>query len=163
MNAGRFAVGLVILVGIALIVLYLRTPSDEIPVEELRQRVQESDPIWANYHEDLKAQIGSTPVARWVGEPVGARIVGSEVHVDFRLTGLWSELEFPLPMLVRNHLGTVVRESSAAQGNSAQGNSVMTYIFPLSDGVSPWVDLQYPHYTRKIVFNADGVWSGATD
>lgn len=89
---------------------------------------------------------------------MSARIVEREVHVDFRLTGLWSKLEFPLPVLVRDHLGNVMRESGATQGDS-----VMTYVFPLSDGVSPWVDLQYPHYTRKIVFDADGVWSGSTD
>ena len=61
--------------------------SEQITPEELRYRVESTTTDWANYHEDLKRYIGSTPVARWKGKPTKSWIEGDTISIVFEISG----------------------------------------------------------------------------
>ncbi len=132
----------------------------EVPVEELAGRVQRSMPRWANYQEDLKGQLGSTPVARWKGRPIRARVAGAEISVVFEVSGAWAGYDFALPVLLKDHLGAVYRNSGA----SRTGPEV-EYLFRMRDHVEgtpvPWVEIAYPHHFQRLAFSDDGTWAAA--
>lgn len=137
----------------------LRTPSQtDVPVEEIAERVAKSLPKWANYQEDIKGQIGSTPVARWKGEPVEARVDGSDVFVTFELSGAWAQYDFALPVLLKDHLGKVYQKRDATRNGTR-----VEYRFQLTNRVEgaslPWVEVAYPHHFERIAFSAQGTWS----
>ena len=126
--------------------------------EELAARVQRSVPRWANYQEDLKGQLGSTPVARWKGRPIRARVSGAEASVVFEVSGPWASYDFALPVLLKNHLGPGYRNDSARRTGSE-----VEYVFGMRDHVEgtavPWVEIAYPHNYRRLAFSEDGTWS----
>ena len=129
----------------------------EITPERLKQKVESSSPRWANYNEDLKSQIGSTPVARWKGEPVRAFIKDGGATIVFKIEGYWAETPVNLPLLARDPLGFVWREA-----NSQRIGDEVTYTFPLQSKLSTsglWLEIQYPHHTKRIVFDAQGTWT----
>ena len=132
----------------------------EVSREELAGRVQRSTPRWANYQEDLKGQLGSTPVARWKGRPIRARAGGAELSVVFEVTGAWASYDFALPVLLKDHLGAVYRNSSASRTGSE-----VEYLFRMRDHVQgttpPWVEIAYPHNFQRLAFSDDGTWSAA--
>lgn len=132
----------------------------EVPVEELARRVQASVPNWANYQEDLKGQLGSTPVARWKGRPIRAHAGGAEITVVFEVSGPWAEYDFALPVLLKDHLGAVYRNSSA----SRTGPEV-EYVFQMKDHTQgatvPWVEIAYPHNLQRLAFSDKGTWAAA--
>jgi len=130
----------------------------DVSTEELAQRVQRSFPDWADYQEDLKGQLGSTPVARWEGAPLRARVAGDEVTVVFEVSGPWADYDFALPILIKDHLGKAYR-NNAARRNGLE----MEYTFQLKDRVEgtsvPWVEIAYPHHIQRIAFSDKGKWS----
>lgn len=152
--------GVLVTIAVMLIVIVatfasLRQVGDDIPVEEIQTRIDESNPDWANYHEDLKAQIGATPVAKWHGLPVSAKLADGSLHITFTLEGYWIENQLVIPLLIRDNLGHVTSETGATLDGTA-----ITYTFSVSqDPPPPWVELQYPHATRRIAFDTNGAWS----
>lgn len=132
----------------------------DVSTEELAQRVQRSFPDWANYQEDLKGQLGATPVARWEGRPLRARVARSEVSIVFEVSGAWAEYDFALPILLKDHLGKVYRNRFTRHTNSE-----VEYIFHLTNRVEgtsvPWIEVAYPHHLERLAFSDEGEWSGA--
>lgn len=130
----------------------------DVSTEELAQRVQQSFPDWADYQEDLKGQLGATPVARWEGVPLRARVAGDHVTVVFEVSGPWADYDFALPILIKDHLGKVYRNNGARR----TGQEV-EYTFRLRDRVEgtsvPWLEIAYPHHFQRIAFSDEGEWS----
>ena len=132
---------------------------NDISPDVLAERVMSCTPAWANYNEDLKGKIGSTPVARWKGQPIRAFIEGHTATIVFKLEGYWTTTEVQLPVLVREPLGDVL-EAVASRRNGVE----VSYTFPLkpevvSEGGGTWLEIQYPHRTQRIVFDSTGSWS----
>ncbi len=148
-----------VLLLIASVLWYVNRDSStsyDITPEELQERVLLSKPVWTNYNEDIKGQIGSTPVARWKGQPVRAFIGEEQVEVIFELEGLWSSTDVNLPILAREPLGDVLVPLKSHR----EGQEV-TYIFPLKQEVtksSAWLEIQYPHNIKRLVFDSTGNW-----
>ena len=137
----------------------LVTMDGEITPEQLQEKVLACAPRWANYNEDLKGQIGSTPVARWKGEPVRASIEGGQATVVFSIEGYWVDTAVQLPVLAREPLGDVMR-ATRSHGNGSE----VSYFFALKPEVisgsgSVWLEIQYPHHIKRIVFDSAGFWS----
>lgn len=154
MNGGRITIGIVAIVAVALGYLSIQTPNEGLSIPDLQDKVIKSRPEWANYHEDLKEHLGTSPVALWIGEPVKARIDGKVLLIDFDVTGDWQDIEVYLPILIRDHLGNVVLNSAASELDG-----VVRYEFTITDPYTPWVEVQYPHQIRRIVFDRDHTWS----
>ena len=152
-----FSIAVILL--IASVLWYVNRDSStsyDITPEELQERVLLSKPVWTNYNEDIKGQIGSTPVARWKGQPVRAFIGEEQVEVIFELEGLWSSTDVNLPILAREPLGDVLVPLKSHR----EGQEV-TYIFPLKPEVtksSAWLEIQYPHNIKRLVFDSSGNW-----
>lgn len=144
---------------IAFVLWYINRGSStsyDITSEELQKRVLLSKPVWTNYNEDIKGQIGSTPVARWKGQPLRASIGEEQVEVIFVLEGLWSSTDVNLPILAREPLGDVLVPLKSHR----EGQKV-TYIFSLKPEVtksSAWLEIQYPHNIKRLVFDSSGNW-----
>lgn len=134
--------------------LMLTDPATDISDEELRKRVANANPDWANYHEDLKGQIGSTPIARWKGEPIQASINGSTITVIFHVTGYWAEAGANLPLLIRDPFGKTYADTASTR----VGNEVTyTFALPSADVDIDWFELSYPNASRRIAFT-DHEW-----
>lgn len=123
--------------------------------DELAKRVASCRPTWQNYHEDIKGQIGAGPVAEWEGslEAVEAR-VGS-VTATFRISGPWAGRDVAIPMLLQEPL------NGAHQNNGAQreGDRVIyRFDLPSADGALPWIELRFPHHTRRVAIPPGGIW-----
>ena len=160
MKLWYIGIALVAFSGVMLWGMLRSQSSTEVSAEELGRRVQRSVPRWANYQEDLKAQVGSTPLARWEGSPIRARVAGDEITVAFEVSGPWAEYDFALPVLLKDHLGNVYRNRAAGHRNSE-----IEYIFQLTDRVEgtsvPWVEIAYPHHFQRLAFSDKGTWSAA--
>ena len=131
----------------------------EISPQLLEERVLACTPRWANYNEDLKGQIGSTPVARWRGEPVRASIEEGQATLIFAIEDYWVQTAVHLPVLLREPLGEVL----TAHSIDRSGYEV-SYHFALKPEVtsgsgSVWLEVQYPHHIKRIVFNSSGSWA----
>lgn len=130
-----------------------RTPDPE----DLARRCAASVPVWANYDEDLKASLGAQAFAAWEGAPVAAEMRGGDFIMTFSLSPPWSEFDFTLPLLVRDHLGHVI-PGRAPAGDGAKRR----YVFPLAaHGVAetpPWVTVRYPRHELRLTLGADGTW-----
>ena len=134
-----------------------RRDSTQLSPQDLAGRVNASRPEWANYLEDLKAEVGVTPVAEWDGELVRAQRNGRDLNVTFRIGGLWSERDVALPILLRDPFGNIRRNQSATR----EGDLVdYRFYFPdiESDAPLPWVQIKYPGHERKLGFSEDGRW-----
>lgn len=137
------------------------SPTTEISDQELAERVRTSRPDWADYREDLKAQLGATPVARWEGELVQAWVDDTRILLAFELSGTWAAYDFGLPMLLRDHLGSVQQNSAITHDGSRA-----TYEF-LARGWSqenpaPWIEVMYPNQQRRLVLSSEGTWANTT-
>ncbi|MCH7909053.1 MAG: hypothetical protein IIB38_05485 [Candidatus Hydrogenedentes bacterium] len=154
---GIIVVPLVLALGVFLIYSFRKSP-EPVSYEELAERVSASRPEWANYHEDLKAQVGVTPVAEWQGEPLQALQTGRQLDIIFDVTGPWSQRDVALPILVRDPFGGVYRDVHAKREKNR-----VTYRFVIDPSAEhapvPWVEIQYPHHERRLVFSEEGTWS----
>lgn len=123
----------------------------------LLARVEGSVPQWQGYQEDIKGQIGAGPVAEWSGEPVKGVREGGFVRVTFRLSGAWSLREASIPVLMRDPVGRVHRNSGAVRQDR-----MVVYEFQVGpDGPGwafPWVEVKFPNGEKRIVFGDDAVW-----
>lgn len=136
------------------------TRQGDLSREELDARIAASTPQWANYSEDIKAQIGAQSVASWKGHPVSAIHAHNIIEVTFRLAGRWGEENYPgMPILLRDPFGNGVK-SDATHCNA---NGEIVYAFRLAEGsmsvAFPWVEIMYPHEERQLTFSRDGEWS----
>ena len=134
-------------------------PAREISTNELRKRVNATRTDWANYHEDLKGQIGSTPVARWEGEPTQSSVRENAIEIEFLINGYWAQTEVNLPLIIRGPLGKTYSDTT-----SKRRAGIVTYSFEIPTGTSQfsWIELKYPHVTRRIAYT-DGHWDTPTD
>jgi len=128
--------------------------ADEIAPLASRARV-----TWADYGEEIKAELGATPAALWHGAPVGARLADGGIEVRFALSGPWAEFNFGMPILLRDPEGNV--SSPARYTPSAPGG---VYFFNHAGAVTPlsvpWVEVKFPpNDERRIVFDSAGNWS----
>jgi hypothetical protein len=138
----------------AIVWMIVVNPVEEISPSELRNRVIATKTDWANYQEDLKGQIGSTPVARWQGDLVQSRVLDRVVEIDFKVRGFWSQTDVNLPLLIRGPLGKTYSDTS-----SFRKGDIVTYSFRIESGTSQlsWIELKYPHATRRIAYT-NGLW-----
>lgn len=140
----------------ALGLLYgLVVTSTGAPIDEaaLRARIQASIPTWESYQEDVKAQLGARPAAEWKGELVGGRIgADGVVEVMFRIEGPWADRDLGVPILVRDPELRVVRAVE-----TIREDELRVYRVPMAGASSlPWVEVQYPHHTRRIGLDGPG-------
>jgi hypothetical protein len=122
--------------------------------DELAALVAQARPVWANYGEDLKAELGATPVAQWAGRPTSAQIENDRIQIEFELEAPWTGYPFGMPILMRDPLGRVHRPV---------GYAAHAYEFQL-EGFAPgaviaWIEIRYPpNEERRIVFDQTGNW-----
>ena len=125
--------------------------------EELLRRIDASRPTWANYPEDIKAQIGARSCAEWAGTPVSAERSANVVTVRFAVSGKWAEYSRGLPILLRDPFGSVhLPRASSRKGDLVSYEFVLTGLDENSS--LPWVEIQYPHTTRRLLFSSDATW-----
>ena len=156
MKPGVLVTILVLIIVIVAGIMSLPKSVEEPTLEEVRARIEESEPAWANYLEDLKGQIGSAPVAKWRGEITSARASEGQVKVNFEIREYWLENAMAIPMLIRDNVGYVTRESSAEFEDS-----ITSYTFEVrQQSAPPWIEIQYPGSTRRLLFGTDGEWVG---
>jgi len=156
----RRVVAIILLVAAVAVLAVLGVMQAPPPVspDELARRIAESRPTWANYDEDVKAQIGATPTAQWRGSPDAAQRDGATVRVTFRLSGPWAQQrQVAFPILLREPLGGIHRPARADCGDGRA-----TYVFQLDDeaatGVLPWLEVKYPYGEKRLVLSEDGSW-----
>lgn len=145
------------MLGLGLCVI-LAACDPDIDVDKLRQRIDQSQPTWQSYQEDIKGQVGATPVAQWKGRPVETRHEGATVSVLFAIESPWADYGVAVPILLRDPMGGVYRNASATH---AAG--VTTYVFELREDSGrsslPWLEIKYPHHEQRLALNPEGQWS----
>ena len=125
-----------------------------ISPEELVRRCRDARPTWASYPEDLKAQIGAGPVATWQGALVRIDCDGTLIRAAFRLEEPWAQYDAALPILVRIPSGRVLLPADTERTTDA-----LTYRFVLdADSAPPWIELRYPHTSRRLPLDQEGRW-----
>jgi len=138
------------------VMLALRAPAC-VPPDELARRTATSRPTWRNYQEDIKAQIGATPVAQWRGTLEAAQRDGATVRVTCRLAGPWAQRRSAVPILLREPRGGIHRNQRAECRDGR-----VTYVFQIGEDAAraalPWIELKYPHGEKRLVLFEDGSW-----
>ena len=123
----------------------------------MARRVENSQPTWQSYSEDIKGQIGATPVAEWEGELTEVRLEGGAVRVTFRLSGPWAQRDAAIPVLLREPFGGTRRNTGARRDGD-----FVTYIIELPETARgqalPWVELKFPHGQRRLPLSEKGIW-----
>lgn len=158
MTVGKHFIGLLVLLALGGAVIPA-LPGCVVGVseQELASRTRSSQPAWQNYEEDIKAQIGATPVAQWQGAPIEVRRDGDRLYVTFRLSGPWAQRDIAIPVLLRDPLGRTYQNVRAQRDGH-----VVTYVFPLfgEDPAVPlaWVKLRFPGTERRIALSGGGAW-----
>lgn len=157
MSRRRLALALLVLAAAGLLVLIAYRNRETQTPEQLALRAAMSRPQWANYDEDVKAQVGATPVAEWEGSPIQARREGPQIHLTFRVTGPWAHRAIALPILLRHPMGGFQRSDTAR----VEGPRV-TYTFDLPqesrDAPLPWIEIKYPRHQRRLTLSEAGTW-----
>jgi hypothetical protein len=135
---------LLIVLGVACVAAgVIVLPKQPVQPASLAARVEAADPTWANYDEDVKAQVGARGFSEWRGEPVSARREGDVLQVEVALEGPWAGRSVALPLLLRTPLRVTYAPADAAV---ASGKA--TYRFELgredAEASLSWVELRYP-------------------
>ena len=155
----RAGVAAFLLAAVFMLILAIALPSLLDPaarLEGVAQRCLDSEPTWENYQEDVKAQIGATPVALWAGEPVAGRMEAGEFRLTMRVEPPWDDLHCAMPIMLRDPMGRV-HLAREAQGSGSE----RVYSFALSGGASsapPWVEVHYPHRIARLPLENGGIW-----
>ncbi len=145
-------------VGVLVLIVGLGRCS-ETPGVDLADRIKTSDPAWSNYQEDIKAQIGARPVARWQGAPAAVECTGKRIRVTFKVSGPWAGKQPNLPVMMRGPRGDTRVNSHVELEN---GSTV--YVFHPGDGEAfalpiPWLELKYPNGAKRVTLSQGGTWS----
>ena len=153
--AGRICVAIAALLFAALFGFFYILNSRGVSPEELARRCAGARPAWQSYQEDLKGQIGAAPVAAWRGHPVEARFTDTEILVLFALEGKWVDYAAALPVLLRTPSGDVLTGVAEDKAGARR-----TYRFAMEEdsGRAAWIQLRYPHASKRILPDAGGVW-----
>lgn len=121
-----------------------------ISPEELDRRCRHAIPTWPNYDEDIKAQVGARPFAEWEGEPVEAWRTEYGLAVSFRVSGVWATRDTAMPILLRDALGTVLRN-----GDWYRDGALVVYRFPAEGEFAALtldsIEVRYPRQTRRLM------------
>ena len=128
--------------------LFLIACDLKINEAELAILAGKAHPGWENYQEDIKAQIGATPVAQWRGTPRHAWKDGDGIHVQFDIEDAWKKRTCVIPILIRDSGGT---EYLSTKGLVEEGK--VTYTFPPSSSLSVFtntIEIKYPHEDRRL-------------
>lgn len=150
-----------IVAGLGLLGISLNAPYEgavNYSEAELERRAVASHPDWANYEEDLKADLGARAVAEWEGRPRRLRLVGSGIEVDFSIEGAWANRTFAIPILLRDNIGHMRRNTSVGIRDG-----LVTYGFEQiygTDRPDPvWIELRYPDAEQRFVLDTAGQWA----
>jgi hypothetical protein len=146
----------ILLVAGAAALLMLARPTDDpgMRLDELARLAQRARVSWADYGEDIKAELGATPAAQWRGAPVEARLEKQAITVRFSLEPPWSGYEFGFPILLRDPEGRVVSPTAYSDGVYR-----FAHVGTATPLTVPWIEVRYPpNEERRIVFDAGGVW-----
>ena len=155
----RFAVGGVLAAVVLFFVsFYAAVNSASVSPEEIVRRCRESRPVWQNYQEDVKGQIGARATATWHGEPLQLELVDGTARLTMRLSGPWIAYPVGMPILLRDPQGNTVQSIEAGPPGEER-----TCIFQLPSKITPpWVEIHYPHAERRLALNATGSWRAPT-
>lgn len=132
--------------------LFLTACDPKINETELAALAGKAHPVWTNYQEDIKAQIGATPVAQWRGTPRHAWKDAEGIHVQFDIEGAWKKRACVIPILIRDNGGT---EYLSPKGVVEQGT--VTYTFPsasLNSVFANTIEIKYPNEERQLVLES---------
>ena len=143
-------------VAVALVTWWEANQAPDLNV--LAARCASSEPSWSNYDEDLKGSLGARPFAAWEGRPVSASMREGNLVLMVSMEAPWSEYDFGLPLLIRDHLGHIIPGRPEAGVTEA----TRLYVFPLAahgvDSAPPWITLLYPRHEMRITLDAEGRW-----
>ena len=156
--------GLSVLLALFVCITYYYVQAAQWDTEDLRTRCSESRPTWENYHEDIKAQIGSAQVAAWKGKVTGISLHSDEdrssveVLVSVAVDGKWHSLEAAMPILLRESSGHTLLSHTISRDHDSN-----VYHYRLSDssaiGIPTWVELYTPAGKRRYSLSPEGKWT----
>ena len=154
----RWAVTAALMALCAGVAMVARMGAHEADPAELLRRCNESHPAWLSYQEDIKGQVGATPVARWRGRPVEVRQQSGELTVTFLLESPWADYDAAVPVLLRDPLGREHRQDRVEKDGALRR---YTFEMPQDSAAMtlPWVEIHYPHTERRIALGAEGRWT----
>lgn len=118
--------------------------------QDLADRTRFSQPTWQSYQEDIKAQIGATPVAQWQGTPTRAWTDHGTLYVAFDITGPWAKRDFALPILVQDPGGHIAQSTIIQYQDGAT-----IYVFNDVADAPAWITVRYPHGERRMIPEAN--------
>ena len=149
----RLPLVLIFVVGIVSLPMILFSGNDPSP-ELLAARIAASAPGWNSYQEDIKGQIGASPVAEWSGRLVTAAQGDDLLSLSFVLEEPWKTRDGALPVLIRLPDGATLMPRDAIIDGE---HRVYRYALP-SSAPLPWAEVQYPHHRERLYFDATGQW-----
>lgn len=143
---------LTVAIAFAAVIGYALLASDTSTVSsaELLSRCQAAEPAWSNYDEDIKAQVGARPFAEWQGEPIAAEQTPEGLRITFRIHGPWAGRNAAMPILIRDGLGAVQRDTAAVFPEPG----LVVYRFESSRGFGlalDSVEVRYPRHIRRVL------------
>lgn len=137
------------------VAFYTALNSASVAPEEIARRCRESRPVWQNYQEDVKGQIGARAAATWHGVPTRLELADGTARLTMQITGPWTGYVYGIPILLRDPQGNTSLSIDAGPPGEER-----TYTFALpTKSVPPWVEIHYPHAERRLALTAEGTWS----
>jgi len=136
-----------------LITFYAAVNSAGVDPVEIAQRCATARPVWQNYQEDVKGQVGASATATWHGQPIRFELDGSTARLTMRLEGPWVDYPCAMPILLRDPLGHTAQNEEAT-GPGAE--RVYTFHLPAATN-PPWVEIHFPHQERRLPLTG-GQW-----
>lgn len=139
------------------VAFYTALNSASVSPEEIARRCRESKPVWQDYQEDVKGQIGARAAATWHGEPTRLELQDGVALLTMRLSGPWTAYAVGIPILLRDPQGNTALSIDAGPPGEER-----TYTFALpTKSVPPWLEIHYPHAERRLALTAEGTWTAS--
>jgi len=136
-----------------LIAFYAAVNRASVDPVEIAARCATAKPVWQNYQEDVKGQVGASATATWRGRPVRLETEGNTARLTMHVEPPWSDYDAAMPILLRDPLGHTVQNDPTATGRVER---VYTFQLPGVAG-APWVEIHYPHQERRLPLTS-GQW-----
>lgn len=153
----RVLIAVAVLFGVVFLYASL-IPAKSVSPAEVADRCRASQPEWRTYDEDVKAQIGATPVAAWSGVPLSVQASPGAYVLTFELSGVWLAYDADLPVLVRDPFGQVLRKATVTRSGP---QVTYTYAVDNAGAIAPWLEIRYPRQERRVQLDAQGHWAEA--
>ncbi len=152
--------GLTVMLVLLGCMVYMLRGSLDVSPKELAKRCARSAPAWQNYPEDIKAQIGATPVAQWHGELVSVSRANATIQIAFNVTGAWRHRAMAIPVLLREPHGGI---HCSKQIRHLNEQTVYLFELPheMRQAALTWLEVRFPHGTKRIVLASDGSWQSS--